>query len=103
MSRRPGHRKFNVTQEEVISKGADGEEHFCNGGGWGLEGGGSGPSAEQTIDTGSPLIGSAIKVERLKEPRGRGGEGWGWGAAPPSLLLWLSEWDALQKREWGEQ
>lgn len=31
MSRRPGHRKFNVTRE-VISKGTDGKKHFCNGG-----------------------------------------------------------------------
>lgn len=31
MSRWPGHRKFNVTRE-VISKGTDGKEHFCNGG-----------------------------------------------------------------------
>lgn len=30
------------------------------------------------------------------------GEGW-WGAAPPNLLLRLSEVDDLQKREWGEQ
>lgn len=38
MSRRPGHGKFNVT-DEVISKDFDGKKHFCNGAlvkeGWG--------------------------------------------------------------------
>lgn len=62
----PGHRKFNVTRE-VIRTGGDGEKHFWNGGGGG-GGGGRGPSTEQTIDTGSPSIAWAIKVQRLKEP-----------------------------------
>lgn len=36
---------------------------------------GSGLSTEQTIDTGLPLIGSAIKMEWFKEPeRERGGD-----------------------------
>lgn len=77
VSRRPGHGKFNVTRE-VISKGTDGKKHFCNGG---VQEEGSGLSTEQTIDTGLPLIGSAIKMEWFKEPerertreRGRRGE-----------------------------
>lgn len=73
MSRRPGHRKFNVTRE-VISKGTDGKEHFCKGGC---------RRAEQTIDAGRPLIGSAVTMEWLKEPerRGRGGV-WGGTCRP---------------------
>lgn len=65
MSLRPGHRKFNVTRE-VISKGTDGKKHFCNVGGVLEEA--SGLSTEQTIDTGLPLIGSAIKMEWFQEP-----------------------------------
>lgn len=83
MSRRPGHRKFNVTRE-VISKGTDGKKHFCNGGGAGVLEEASGLSTEQTIDTGLPLIGSAIKMEWFQEPErervgdrmsGKGGRG----------------------------
>lgn len=36
---------------------------------------GSGLSTEQTIDTGLPLIGSAIKMERFKEGASKRGGG----------------------------
>lgn len=48
---------------------------------------GSGLSTEQTIDTGLPLIGSAIKIEWFKEVEREGGRG---RAAPSEFTLVLS-------------